>query len=88
MNKAKQELNIEILGEKIESVVKRNAFKELIVIESKDFKDVLHVVYLIRKEFGHLINSIWINESFISLRITEAGQISWCEIIDRRPNKQ
>lgn len=88
MGNKKQEFTLQIIGEKIESAVKRNAFKELIVIENSEIESNLESVYLIRKEYGHLLNSIWINDKFISLRITEKGRISWCETIDRRIVKE
>ena len=88
MENKKQEFALQIIGEKIKSAVKRNAFKELIVIENREIESNLESVYLIRKQYGHFLNSIWINDKFISLRVTEKGEISWCEVIDRRIVKE
>lgn len=88
MEKEKQQFVLQIIGEKIESASKRNAFKEQIVIENKEISSTFESVYLIRKEYGHLINSIWLHDKFIIIMVAKTGNISWCELIDRRTNKK
>lgn len=87
MENKKQNFNLQIIGEKIKSAIKRNAFRELIVLENKDIESTLDSVYLIRKEYAHLINSIWLHDKFIVIRVAAQGQISWCELVDKRTSK-
>lgn len=88
MEKQKQEFNLFVIGEKIQSASNRNAFKEQIVLNRDEQLQTWDYIYAIRKEYGHLINSIWLHDDFIIIYVAPAGAISWCELIDRRTNKK